>query len=197
MIEILRKIIVNILTALYQPFGFAVILTILFMAVYIFAREYGWKEIVKRWIVEFKMSITFRRLFLLTFYTAMILFRTLLTRYIWENPLANVIGTWGLYSENGELTTECLENIALFTPFTVLLLWSLQEKVIEKKSPFFLILWKSVQITFLFSLMIELAQLFFRLGTFQLSDLFYNTLGGFLGGLIYWCGYKLTHRKQD
>ena len=33
---------------------------------------------------------------------------------------------------------------------------------------------------------IEMLQLFLRLGTFQLSDLFYNTVGGMIGGLMYY-----------
>ncbi|WP_262369700.1 VanZ family protein [Enterococcus faecium] len=45
---------------------------------------------------------------------------------------------------------------------------------------------------FLFSLSIEFTQLFFRLGTFQLSDLFYNTLGGLIGALLYWLFYRLN-----
>ena len=49
---------------------------------------------------------------------------------------------------------------------------------------------------FLFSLAIEFLQLFLRLGTFQLSDLFYNTLGGALGGMIYWIGWKIRGKKQ-
>ncbi len=46
-----------------------------------------------------------------------------------------------------------------------------------------------MEINFLFFLAIEFSQLFLRLGTFQLLDLFYNTLGGLLGGLVYW-GYE-------
>lgn len=38
---------------------------------------------------------------------------------------------------------------------------------------------------------IEMLQLFLRLGTFQLSDLFYNTVGGALGGLMYYAGMKV------
>ena len=34
--------------------------------------------------------------------------------------------------------------------------------------------------------MIEILQLLLRLGTFQLSDIFYNTVGGVLGGMCYW-----------
>jgi len=34
-------------------------------------------------------------------------------------------------------------------------------------------------------------QLFFRLGTWQLSDLFYNTVGGGIGGLLYYVVYRV------
>ena len=42
------------------------------------------------------------------------------------------------------------------------------------------------KIAFIFSISIEMLQLLLRLGTFQLSDIFYNTVGGVLGGLIYY-----------
>lgn len=195
MIEIAKKIIQNVLTALYQPFGFSVILAVLVMFLYLFVREHGLRTVIQRWITEFKTSSGFRRIFVLVFYVAMILFRTLLNRNMWGNPVENVIGIWGLHNQNGELTTEVLENLALFIPFTILLLWSFRKKLLREEVKFLGTIWQSVKIVFLFSLAIEFLQLFFRLGTFQLSDLFYNTLGGFVGGLIYWCGYKLTNRK--
>lgn len=196
MIEVMKKIIENVLTALYQPFGFSVVMTILVMFFYMFVKEHGIKVVVQRWVNEFKTSGRFRRIFLLVFYIAMILFRTLLNRDMWRNPISNVIGVWGLYNENGELTTETIENLVLFIPFTVLLLWSFREKIISQSVKLFVTLWKSIEIVFLFSLTIEFLQLFLHLGTFQLSDLFYNTLGGLIGGLIYWCGYKVTHRNK-
>jgi glycopeptide antibiotics resistance protein len=39
-------------------------------------------------------------------------------------------------------------------------------------------------------------QLFLRLGTWQVSDLFFNTLGGTIGGLVYWAGYKMKEKKS-
>ena len=195
MIEIIKEIVRNVLTSLYQPFGFSVIMAVLFMFLYLFAREYGLRTVIQRWITEFKTSSGFRRIFVLVFYVAMILFRTLLNRNMWGNPVENVIGIWGLHNQNDELTTEVLENLALFIPFTILLLWGFQEKLLREEVKFLRTIWQSVKIVFIFSLAIEFSQLFFRLGTFQLSDLFYNTLGGFVGGLIYWCGYKLTNRK--
>lgn len=100
----------------------------------------------------------------------------------------------GLYNEKGKLTTECFENLALFIPFSALLLWVFRERLLAKVT-LLTVLWKTTKITFLFSFTIEMIQLFLRLGTWQLSDLFYNTLGGAVGGLIYYVGYKIKYRK--
>ena len=87
------------------------------------------------------------------------------------------------------------ENLMLFIPFTVLFFWTVRDKVTEKMT-FCGTVWKGLKITFLFSLSIEFLQLFLRLGTFQFSDLFYNTLGGGVGGLIYWFGSYMSKRKH-
>lgn len=196
MIETIKKIIENVLTALYQPFGFSVILAVLFMFLYLFARENGWRVLAQRWVNCFKKEISFRRVFFLSFYVSMIMFRTLLNRIIWLNPLENVIGVWGLWNQNGDLTTEVIENLILFIPFTILLLWSFHREIIGQPVKMFKTVWKATIIVFGVSVLIEFLQLFLRIGTFQLSDLFYNTLGGLIGGLIYWCGYKLAHRNE-
>ena len=93
MIEIGKKIIENVLDALYQPLGFALILTVLFMFVYMFVQDYGWRALIQRWIESFKNNVTFRKIFFLIFYSALILFRTLLNRNRWLNALENVIGS--------------------------------------------------------------------------------------------------------
>lgn len=194
MIDILKSIITNILTAIYQPFWFSFLLSVLFMFVY---KSYpSFKIALKQWINWFKSESSFRKMFFLVFYTTMILFRTLLNRNMWANPLSNVLGNWTIYNEKGELTTECLENLALFFPFTVLLLWTYREKILGGKVSLGRAMWKSVEITFLFSFTIEMLQLFLRLGTWQLSDIFYNTLGGAVGGVVYWIGYKVKCRKK-
>lgn len=195
MLEIIKKIATNVLISLYQPFNFSVIMAVLVMFVYLFTRKYGWKTLIKKWVQSFKEEEHFRTLFLFVFYTIMILFRTLLNRYIWVNPVNNVIGVWGLYNEKGELTTEVIENLALFIPFAILLLCCFRSKLLGKSVKFGRTLWQVGKSVFLFSLTIEFLQLFLRLGTFQLSDLFYNTLGGIIGGLLYWFGYKIKNRK--
>ena len=183
MIDLLGKILTNILTALYEPFGFSLLLSFLTMFFYLYAYESssagkGWKNAIVTWYQKFKESVFFRKLFLLAFVTSMILFRTLLNRNLWLNPLSNVMGGWGIWEiENGEqkLTTECIENVIMMVPFTSMVMWTFYEKV---GSGWKKLLWQSGKIAFIFSVSIEMLQLLLRLGTFQLSDLFYNTVGG-------------------
>ena len=90
-----------------------------------------------------------------------------------------------------KLTTECIENVIMMVPFSAVVLWTFGEKIGNgwKK-----ILWQSGKIAFIFSISIEMLQLLLRLGTFQLSDIFYNTVGGVLGGLLYYVAMKTRKR---
>ena len=126
----------------------------------------------------------------------MILFRTLLNRELCLNPLSNVMGGWGtwkiLSDGTKELTTQGIENIILMFPFTSVLMWTMKEKLVKVIS-LRSIAFKSAEAAFCFSLTIEFLQLFLRVGTFQLSDLCYNTLGGCLGGVVYWIAWRIRH----
>ena len=189
-IDLLGKILTNILIALYEPFGFSLLFSFLATFFYLYGYEpqnagRGWKSAIITWYQNFKENVFFRKLFLLAFVTSMILFRTLLNRNLWMNPLSDVMGGWGIWEiVNGErqLTTECIENVIMMVPFTGMVMWTFQEKVGSgwKKT-----LWQSGKIAFIFSVSIEMLQLLLRLGTFQLSDIFYNTVGGMLGGMMY------------
>ena len=63
--------------------------------------------------------------------------------------------------------------------------------MIKKLVGLLVCVWQSVKVVFFFSLSIEFLQLFLRLGTFQLSDFFFNTLGGLIGGIIYFVSVKI------
>ena len=199
MIDLLGKILTNILTALYEPFGFALLLSFLAMFFYLYAYEpttagKGWKNAIVTWYRKFKESVCFRKLFFLAFVTSLILFRTLLNRKMWMNPLSDVMGGWGIWETvNGErqLTTECIENVIMMVPFSAVVLWTFEEKIENSLKK---ILWQSGKIAFCFSISIEMLQLLLRLGTFQLSDIFYNTVGGALGGLLYYVAMKARKR---
>lgn len=100
------------------------------------------------------------------------------------------LGIWETVNGEQKLTTECIENVIMMMPFSAVVMWTFEEKIGNgwKK-----ILWQSGKIAFIFSISIEMLQLFLRLGTFQLSDLFYNTVGGMIGGLMY---YGITKAKK-
>lgn len=187
--------------ALYQPFGFALLLAFFALFFYLYAYRpvdagKGWKSALKTWGVEFRTNYFFRKLFLLSIFSSMILFRTLLNCDLWLNPLVAVMGGWELWTassdETKELTTQGMENIILMFPFTSVLMWTMKEKLVRVVSLKSLAI-KSAEAAFCFSLTIEFLQLFLRVGTFQLSNLCYNTLGGCLGGIVYWISWKIRH----
>lgn len=190
-LEILSKILINILTAFYESFGFSILLSFFAMFFYLYAcvpvdAGKGWKSAIVTWYKEFKESVFFRKLFLLAFVTSLILFRTLLNRDLWMNPLSKVMGGWGIWETvNGEqkLTTECIENVIMMVPFSAVVMWTFQKKAGNGWKN---IVWQSGRVAFIFSIVIEVLQLLLRLGTFQLSDIFYNTVGGVVGGVCYW-----------
>ena len=104
------------------------------------------------------------------------------------------MGGWSIWETvNGErkLTTECIENVIMMVPFSSVVMWTFEKKV---GSSWKKILWQSGKVAFIFSVSIEMLQLLLRLGTFQLSDIFYNTVGGVLGGVCYWGIMKIRKR---
>ena len=63
--ELLGKIITNILTALYEPFGFSLLLSFMTMFFYLYAYEpgeagKGWKSALVTWYEKFKERVFFR-----------------------------------------------------------------------------------------------------------------------------------------
>ncbi len=199
--EPIEKIITNILKSIYQPFLFAIVISFLIVFVSMYLEKYQgmeWKAQLKRalldWKTKFVRSKKTRRIFYFSFITTLILFKTLFSREMWLNPLTDVLGVWGLYKKNGQFTTEIFENILLFIPF-VLFFFLFLETTTKRTFRFLKIIGESIVVSFVFSLAIETLQLFLRLGTWQLSDLCFNTLGGVVGGLLYWISVKIRRKK--
>lgn len=201
MIKVIKTIIYDVLSTLYKPFWAALLLSFMFMFLYLYAKEHGWKENVIRkvfltWIDFFKESLMFRKVFLLAFCIAMILLKTILNRSIWIDPLGKLFENWWIYDKYGRLSVEPLENIILFLPFTILLLWTFGEKLLGDEFTLKNIIKLTAKVTGVFSLSVELFQLIFFVGTFQISDLVYNILGGVIGGIIYYAGVKIKERRN-
>ena len=118
-------------------------------------------------------------LFLL--YLSYVLMCTLLSRNRFV-PYKSVLKGFKLY-ENGKWRRECIENILLFVPF----IFSFLQVKPSSKS-----LTAAIMLAFLTSLFIELSQLIFWLGAFQISDLVYNVVGGVIGWLLWHAWTALT-----
>ena len=191
---IVDRICVNIISALYQYLFVSIVMAALFMLLYMECKKIGLKAVFYNWINEFKKSKEYRRIYALAVYTCLILFRTIFCRQIWGNPIGDVLGNWSLHFSDGTLSTELIENIFLFIPFSMLVLWALEDKILKGRKDFLQICYGTIKISFLFSLGIELCQIVLRVGTFQISDLVTNTGGGLIGGIIYWIHYKLRNR---
>lgn len=85
--------------------------------------------------------------------------------------------------------------------FIILLFWTYKDKIFKGRVKIKDVqsVWNETTIAFLFSIIIEFSQLMFKLGTFQLSDIVFNTLGGFIGGIIYYfidMAYRKGHDKR-
>lgn len=82
-------------------------------------------------------------------------------------------------------------NVVAFMPFGCL-----AATLLNPKERWYII----TLLSFELSLCVELMQLCTKLGCFDVDDLFLNTIGGFLGYVIYWFWKKLIwarwHRKK-
>lgn len=185
-VEFVSEIIRHVLTSIYQVFGVSLALAVLFMFAWLYCRESGAREGVRRWIGRFRADRHFRLVFALALYTAMILCKTLFCRSVWEEPLRDVIGVWGVHTREGALYTENIENLALFMPFTFLLLCAYGDRAPGGRAGTLRRFLRSAAAALGLSVGIELGQLFFKVGAIQLSDVAFNTLGGIAGSAAYW-----------
>ena len=188
------KVLADVLGVLYQNTGAALLLAALAMCIYILGKKQGAGPVVQAWIRQFRTSNSFRNYFFLIFYAGIILFHTLLCQKISGNPLANISGNWGIYDTDRKLYTDNAVNFLMFAPLIILLFQAREEKDHTKKMPVQQVLVQGTEISFSISRGIELCQLFLKIGRFQLTDLFFCTLGGTVGGIFYW-GYGRFRKK--
>lgn len=184
--EMLKRVLTDVLTALYEPFWFALLSAFLLSIAYMYCYEpdgagKGFKTMIASWVGKFTKDIHFRELFIWFLLTVIILFRTMINRTLWANPLSNVMGGWKFVDDYGNIMVDSTENIIMLIPWTWLLIALKNKKNVVKMPVLY-----AIKAGFLFSLTIESVQLMLRLGTFQISDLCYNTLGGMIGGIMCW-----------
>lgn len=126
-------------------------------------------------------------IFASVFYFSELFYTTLFYRIGTKiNPLSNVFGEWSIFDVNLTLyvNPKPILNIILFIPICFAVFMNIKlffNKVYSDKC----ISAYTTVISFSVSMLIELLQLIFCIGTFQISDLVYNTIGGLAGAVIY------------
>lgn len=101
-----------------------------------------------------------------------------------QETLSNVWGGWGIYETQYFYDFSALWNILIFLPAAAILYYFIKSALKKSISDKGLIALSFIS-SLLFSVIIEVSQLLTYTGTFQISDLVYNALGGLLGGAIF------------
>lgn len=145
-----------------------------------------------------KDDIIFKLKFLiLSFIISLIIYTTLISRFTLNisNPLAIFFKGWYLFTkgENGSIRLDliAIENTFMLLPFTFMFLETFNDKYL--KLSFKKLMLKGFTISLSFTLTIEILQLLLKLGTTQISDIVYNTIGGCFGALLF---YLIRHKEN-
>ena len=142
-------------------------LFVLFVFSYLFIRDNKEKTISialelirkEKWMASFLL------------YVAFLLSCTVLAR-TYSLPEKDIIGKILLIYER-KVNIGAIENILIFVPYTYLFLQAFK---IEEKTT-----WKCFQLSAITTVIIELCQLLFVMGWFQVADLIHNIIGGMIG----------------
>ena len=158
----------------------ALLLTGLFVAFYLYIKKaepegkWQYKDIWKNW-----------RPVLFLFYASLLLISTVFSRQN-TNPYQSVFEDFG-FRDNVQWNNEIIENILLFIPLTLLFL-----NAFSPEKP-----WKaSLIVSVCATGFIEVSQLLFWLGEFQLADIFHNIIGGMVGCGVWRAGKMITAHKK-
>lgn len=190
------NILYHILLQIYPSIGTAFIIACMFSYICHLHKNHNVKVFFKEWRIAWKENPRVKYYFFFSFYAVLILLQTILCRSYYADSLKYIMGNWSIFNSSGELNNHILDNILLFIPYTPILFITFGNEIFNHKRTLFKIFIQSFFTSCLFSAVIELSQAIFHLGTLQISDWVYNTLGGILGGFIYWICYRIQVRLK-
>ena len=147
----------------------SLLLAVLLALAFLFVTDNGGRTKAK--VVAF-LKHPWKVLFIV--YLAFVLTETIFSRQI-TNPYQKIFKSFA-FLENAKWDKEIIENILLFAPYSFLYL-----QAFEPSCP-----WKSVLIlSVVTTAFIEIYQLLFWLGAFQIADMIHNIIGGIIGYIIW------------
>ncbi len=178
------KVVANDIFVCFYSYGIqSLVFSLLMVSMMMLFRHHEKKIGIIKLISELKTKRQYRYYLIFFFYIYVLAMRTLLGRERICGGLDTVMNEWWFYFDADKLNCNFLENIILFIPYPYLMFLTFRNLVTGK------IGWKIIMLglmlSFGTSMFIELNQLIFKLGTLQLADLVYNTLGGFIGCLFF------------
>lgn len=185
--KILHTIYINVMYYLHNYLWIPFLISLLISAIAFVVRYFkqptnnSFRQYIKTGVLSYKNLSTF----LLSFYLCAVVQATVFSRFDKPRqiPLSNIWGGWLIEETMYFYDMTPLWNIILLFPICFLAVFY-SKAVLKKHHSNKSIILQSTLYAFLTSLFVEGMQLIFSLGTFQISDLFYNTLGGLLGATI-------------
>lgn len=132
----------------------------------------------------------------LTFTVALILSLTLGLRLGQSfDSFSNLWGNWLIIKDEYSFDFSAIQNIIMFMPFPFAINF-FRNYFLEKECRNKTAVIRATMYGLLLSLFIESMQGIFRIGMVQVSDLVYNTSGGFVGAVIFIFILKLIQKKH-
>ena len=193
-VALLRTVMTHVLGVLGRAFWPSLVIALLASFLYLYCTDStdagkGFWAAARGWVWRARTSSFFRKVLALCFYTSVVLYSTLIGRAFCANPLSYPLSGWRLWvvAADGGISPVMsgLENVAMLMPFTFLLAWMYGERLIYARGAASMLVW-STGVSLAFSFCVEGLQFVLHLGTWQLADIVYNTLGGAVGGLLWW-----------
>ena len=183
MLETIRKMIFQDIIITINKYFISLSIFLIFTIIIVYISE---KLGIKRFFFEVKekflreYSYKWKILFFTYFY--FILEKTLFDRSfgVVNNVKSSIKENWLFLEKDVWSKVQAIENILFFVPFSFFLILAF----FDRKNIGFKLLKTVVKFSFFLSLFIELTQLVLTLGTFQFSDIVYNTLGGIIGYIL-------------
>ncbi len=162
----------------------AVIFAVLMMFFVILISEIGLKKAVVMWIKRFKRNKKFRWQFVFFVYLYMIAEGVLFSRALFSmKPFSRLMNGWLIEKNGDKYNFESVNNILLFIPYIFLFYAAFFDRDSKYKNKDIIL--NAAILSLFSSLIIELLQTVFCLGTLQFSDIVYNTLGGIIGVILF------------
>lgn len=193
MYDLIEKCLYNILFQFYKTSGFALAIGLLIVFIKVNFEGIDIIQALNKFRHKFIYDKNTRIAFVFYFYLSFLSFYLFYNTSLGRSPLANIFGVWGFVNNNGEFTSQNIENIVFFLPFYPLLIFA-YPNVIHPKDSFLKFLIRLIFASILLSLGVETLQLFLQVGKIQLSDVFYSFLGQIIGAIIF-CFYKFIKQK--